>query len=228
MTAPPPFHVDEKSKRIKQYTQQFDKGSEFKLDADTLKGCGCFGLLIWSVGWYILFQYGCVGPSPQESSLEKANGGVKTQVKDQKQQIDPNQEQRLRALTENLAAQEGQRQRDLERERRAAEEKSNAQMRRLQTIRNSPPQDTMIQCATYLNDYNPELARMAMDARNAWQQAAFEGNLSAMRSHYAILQGLLGREFLGYYWDVDDIMRDENKIKKILADSVEFRRKNRR
>ena len=236
--ATPRNHVDEESQLVTKHTLKTVDGANLKLDADTLKGCGCLTILAWIVGYYVLFQYGCIGPSLQERELEAERISSEMQAESQKQQIEETQrvrqriaaeeERRQRAHSELLAAQQKQHQQELERKQQVAEEKATAQLRRLQIIRNSPPQDTMIQCATYLNDYNSDLSNRANDAQNEWQQATFDGNLSAMRKHYGELQRLLGREFLGYYWDVDDIMRDENKIKKILAESAEFRRKNAR
>ena len=102
-----------------------------------------------------------------------------------------------------------------------------ARRKRLNAILNSPPEKTMVQCWYYLDDYEPELSRQATDSRNAWQEAAFDGDLAAMRKHHSDLVAILGRDFLGFYWDVDDIMRDERKIKKILRESDEYRRRQK-
>lgn len=228
--------IDKESQITTKHDPQIVENADFKFDADTLKGCGCLTFLTWILGYYVLFQYGCVGPSLQEREIEARRISGEIEAENRKQQLEEGQEvrhriaadeeRRQRAQSDQLAAQQKQQQQELERNQQAAEEKATAQIRRLQAIRNSAPQKTMIQCVTYLIDYNSDLSNRANDARNAWQRATYDGNLSAMRRHYGELQGLLGREFLGYYWDVDDIMRDENKIRKILAESAEFRRKN--
>ena len=93
---------------------------------------------------------------------------------------------------------------------------------------NKPKFKTLIGCALYLQEYEPVLFEKALDARNRWQDAAFAGDLSTLKSTYQELCFLLEDNYLLFYWDVDDIMRDERKIQKLLQESREYRENRRR
>jgi hypothetical protein len=93
----------------------------------------------------------------------------------------------------------------------------------LAKIKSLRPQDSMIQVSLYLSKYDPSLSDYALFHRNAWQDATFAGDLGQMRVHYAALKSRLGTTFLGFYWDVDEIMTDSLKLKKILQESKSFR-----
>ncbi|XZE36037.1 hypothetical protein SH501x_001588 [Pirellulaceae bacterium SH501] len=190
---------------------------------------------------YVLFQYGCTSSSPdvqpqatETATIEKHKNQTYPPLPAKKKiephnsvAIEKEEDERTkteREASEKLAEQEKQRMLEVERQTKEAQEKERARLYRLQIIRRSPPEQTMIQCATYLSDYFPDLSFHASNARNAWQQAVFDGNLMAMRQHYFELQQLLGQDFLGYYWDIHDIMQDERKIKKILEQSAAARR----
>ncbi len=56
----------EKTQRRTEFNRVPTESTEFKWDPDTLKGCGCMSFSLWILGYYVLFQYGCVGPSLEE------------------------------------------------------------------------------------------------------------------------------------------------------------------
>ena len=72
-------------------------------------------------------------------------------------------------------------------------------------------------------EYEPALSEFQLFHRNEWQEAAFEGDRRKMQKHYLAMKEALGRDFLGTYWDVDEIMSDETKIRKILAEAQYYR-----
>ena len=102
-------------------------------------------------------------------------------------------------------------------------ERHETQAQALQAIKNSPPNETMIRCVLYLLEYEPALSEFQLFHRNEWQEAAFEGDRRKMQKHYLAMKEALGRDFLGTYWDVDEIMSDETKIRKILAEAQYYR-----
>jgi hypothetical protein len=87
---------------------------------------------------------------------------------------------------------------------------------------------TMIGCLLYLQEHEPILCEKAMNARNRWQEAAFAGDLTVLKSSYQELCFLLEDTYLLFYWDVDDIMRDDRKIQKLLQESKEYRDQQRK
>ncbi len=103
-----------------------------------------------------------------------------------------------------------------------------AQIAALERIVTLGPRQSMTEIAIYLHRYEPELEGLANSHRNAWQSAAFNGNFGLMQQHYQALRSVLGDQFLGYYFDVHEIMNDPTAIRKILKEAAEYRRVNGR
>jgi hypothetical protein len=81
---------------------------------------------------------------------------------------------------------------------------------------------SIIDCNNFLRQNAPELYEKANVARNRWQEASYVADLPEMNAAYRELQFLLGDTYLMFYWDVDDIMKNPEKTRKILLDSYRF------